>query len=50
MISIIKPLVWLELIMICSIDLFGDTKLSKAFTQEAGWSTKLVPIKSAFKF
>lgn len=32
MISLIKPLVWLELIMICNIDLFGDTKVSKAFT------------------
>lgn len=35
MISIIKPLVWLELIMISSIDLCGDTKLSKAFNKEA---------------
>lgn len=35
MISIIKQLVWLELIMISSIDLCGDTKLSKAFNKEA---------------
>lgn len=35
MISIIKPLVWLELIMISSIDLCGDTKLSKASSKEA---------------
>lgn len=35
MISIIKHLVWLELIMISSIDLCGDTKLSKAFNKEA---------------
>lgn len=35
MISIIKLLVWLELIMISSIDLCGDTKLSKVFNKEA---------------
>lgn len=35
MISIIKQLVWLELIMISSIDLCGDTKLSKVFNKEA---------------
>lgn len=34
-IHIIKPLVWLELIMISSIDLCGDTKLSKASSKEA---------------
>lgn len=34
MISIIKQLVWHELIMISSIDLCGDTKLSKVFNKD----------------